>query len=269
VVEEIGSMTAGIILFSDDNFFTEPGRSEEICDLIIKRGMKKRFVAQARIEVARHPRLLEKATRAGFKMLLLGIESPHDHILKGLNKGFNQEVIRKCFAVFRKYPIFYHGNYIYGNIGETEAEMLYIPKFSKEINLDTVAFSKLRADKFSPLRETIGKTAGYHLTDKGEVYSDTYPHARLKKIHRKLKFAFYTPLKMLQIVKKFLAVRFFTFSEVVSFVKASPFLLKNVVAKEISEKRFGNSMKLIFINGGGKRRDTVKAWFRWLRPTSG
>jgi magnesium-protoporphyrin IX monomethyl ester (oxidative) cyclase len=252
VVDEIESIAAGIILFSDDNFFTEPERSEKICDLIIERGLKKRFVAQARIEVAQHPRLLEKAVRAGFKMLLLGIESPHDHILKSLNKGFNQAMIRRCFTVFGKYPIFYHGNYIYGNIGETEAEMLYMARFSKEIKLDTVAFSKLRADKFSPLRDVITKTPGYYLTDKGDVYSDVYSRARLKKIHRRLKFSFYTPLKILQIVKKFLMVRFFTFREVISFVRAAPFLLKEVVKREVEEKRFGNSLKLILIRGGKK-----------------
>ncbi|MDP3790875.1 MAG: cobalamin-dependent protein, partial [Candidatus Omnitrophota bacterium] len=70
VVKEIESISAGIILFSDDNFFTEPKRSEEICDLIIARKIKKRFVAQTRIDLAEYPELLEKAVKAGFKMLL-------------------------------------------------------------------------------------------------------------------------------------------------------------------------------------------------------
>ena len=69
VVKEIESISAGIILFSDDNFFTEPKRAEEICDLIIARKIKKRFVAQTRIDLAEYPGLLKKIVKAGFKML--------------------------------------------------------------------------------------------------------------------------------------------------------------------------------------------------------
>jgi len=248
VVEEIEGISAGIILFSDDNFFAEPKRAEKICDLLVERKIKKRFVAQARIDVARYPWLLEKITKAGFKMLLLGIESPHDYILANFNKGFNQKTIRKYFSVLTKYPILYHGNYIYGNIGETEKEMLYISQFSKEIGVDSVAFSKLRVDKYSPLKEVVKKTPGYHLTAKGELYSDTYSHSDLKKIHRKLKFSFYTPIKVLKLIKKFASVGFFNFKEIMSLLPAVPALITGVIAREIHKNRLGDSLKRIFVH---------------------
>jgi magnesium-protoporphyrin IX monomethyl ester (oxidative) cyclase len=97
VIDEIGKISANTILFSDDNFFTDVKRAEKICDMIISRGIKKRFIAQARIEVARHPALLEKMVAAGFKVLLIGVESPHNRILKELNKGFDSETLRKLF----------------------------------------------------------------------------------------------------------------------------------------------------------------------------
>ena len=245
VVREIEGISAGIILFSDDNFFTEPKRSEEICDLIIERKIKKRFVAQTRIDLAGYPELLKKAVKAGFKMLLLGIESPHDRILAEFNKGFDQAMIRKRLSVFKKYPILYHGYFIYGNIGETEEEMLYIPKFSKEIGLDSIAFSKLRLDKYSPLHEIVKNSPGYHLTVKGELYSDKYSHSFLKKIHRKLRFAFYTPLSVMKIAVKIFRVRFFTFSEFMSCVAVAPILLKRIIQKELKEKRLIKSIKNI------------------------
>jgi magnesium-protoporphyrin IX monomethyl ester (oxidative) cyclase len=248
VIREIEGISADIILFSDDNFFTEPKRAEEICDLIIARGIKKRFVAQARIDIARHPELLEKITRAGFKMLLVGIESPHDHILAALNKGFDREAIRKYFTVLTRYPIFYHGNYIYGNLGETEKEMLYISKFSKEIGVDSVAFSKLRVGKYSPLRKAAEETPGYHVTERGELYSDTYSHAALKKIHRKLKFSFYTPFTLFKLAKKLITVGFVTYSEVMSFLIITPALLARLIAREIQKNRFGDSLKRVFIS---------------------
>ena len=247
VVKEIEGIRANTILFNDENFFTDIKRSEEICDLIIARKIKKRFLAQARIEIASHPRLLEKMVKAGFKMLFMGIESPHDHILAELNKGFDSKEIRRSFAVLKKYPIYYHGYFIYGNIGETEKEMLYIAKFSKEISLDSITFQKLRIEKFSPLRKVAENTPGYQVTSRGELYSDTYSHASLKKIGRQIKFSFYTPLEILKILKKFAAVEFFTFNEIVVFMMAGPSLLWSVLAREVKKGRLGDSLRRIFV----------------------
>jgi radical SAM superfamily enzyme YgiQ (UPF0313 family) len=247
VVREIEEIRANTILFNDDNFFTDIKRSEEICDLIIARKIKKRFLAQARIEIAQHPRLLDKMVKAGFKMLFMGIESPHDHILAELNKGFDSAAIRRCFAVLKKYPIYYHGYFIYGNIGETEKEMLYIAKFAKEISLDSITFQKLRIEKFSSLRKVAENTPGYHVTSRGELYSDTYSHASLKKIGRQIKFSFYTPLQILKILNKFAAVKFFTFNEIIVFLVAGPSLLKSVIAREIKKNRLGDSLRRIFV----------------------
>ncbi len=246
VVKEIEEISADIILFSDDNFFTEHKRASKICDLIVERGIKKRFVVQARIDIAKQPELLEKAVKAGFKMLLLGIESSHDRILKEFNKGFDQKMIREYFKVLNKFPIFYHGNYIYGNISETEEEMIYLAKFSKEIGVDSVAFSRLRVNKFSPLKKVVEETPGYHLTDKGVLFSDKYSHATLKKIHRKMKFAFYTPLTLLKLVKKMMLSGFITSRDIVSFLGATPALLKGLIAREVQKKRLGDSIKRMF-----------------------
>ena len=247
VVEEIGGIDAEIILFSDDNFFTSIKRSEEICDLIIARKLKKRFIAQARIDIAMHPRLLEKAVKAGFKMLLLGVESPHDWVLKQFNKGFDSATIRKRFKVLKKYPIYCHGYFIYGNIGETEEEMMRIPTFAKEIGADSISFHKLRIEKFSPLEEIALNTPGYHVTSRGEGYSDKYTHPVLKKIGRKIKFKFYTPLQLLKIAWKFSTVRMITFKDAMSFLVAAPLFLKSVIAREIEKNRLGDSLKRMFI----------------------
>jgi len=248
VVKEIEGITADVILFSDDSFFVDVKRAEAICDLIIERKIKKRFIAQARIEIAQHPTLLEKIVKAGFKFLLIGIESPHNHILTQLNKGFDSDTIRKSFAVLKKYPIYYHGYFIYGNIGETEEEMLYIPKFAKEIGVDSITFQKLRIEQFSPLREIVENTPGYHLTDKGILYSDTYSKTDLKKIGRKIKFSFYTPFSFWAMLRKSYVVRFLTLSEILSFLFASPLLLGSILVKEIKKGRLGDSLKHIFIS---------------------
>lgn len=248
VINELQGLKAGVVLLSDDDFFANPKRAEEICDLIIERKIKKRFIAQARLDIAKYPSLLEKMVKAGFKTLLIGIESPHDWILKQLNKGFDQNTIRKSFAVLKKYPIFYNGYFIYGNIGETKKEMLYIGQFAREIGIDSIACNKLRIEKFSLLKGLAEKTSGYHITEKGELYSDTYSHAALKKIGRQIKFSFYTPSRYVKILwKTIFVVKFFSFREIASFLNASPRLLLSIITREIRRGRLANSLKRTFI----------------------
>ena len=248
VVDEIGEITADAILFSDDNFATNVKRAEAMCDLIIARGIKKRFLAQARIEIAKSPALLEKMVKAGFKFLSLGIESPHDRILEQLNKGFDSATIRRLLKVFRKYPMVYHGFFIFGNIGETEEEMMYIVKFAKEIGLDTIGYSKLRVDKYSPLRQIAENTPGFHVTDRGEAYSDAYDHPALKKIGKRIRFSFYTPLRILKIGWKFMATGFFTFWEAISLLAVLPILSVKIILRDIQKGRLKESIRRVFVS---------------------
>jgi len=203
VIEELKTITADVVLFSDDNFFTNPNRSEQLCDLIIENKIKKIFVVQARIDIAEHPRVLDKAERAGFKFFLIGIESPHDRILKQLQKGITQQEVRDAFALLTQYDFYLHGYFIYGNIGETEEEMLYIPKFAKEIKLDSISFQILRAERFSPLREEVEGMPGYYYNRiGGSVYSDRYGRKELRQIRNWIRSEFYDLPQVIHIIRK-------------------------------------------------------------------
>ncbi len=203
VIEELKTIKADVVLFSDDNFFTNLKRSEKICDLIIANNIKKIFAVQARVDIAKHPRILEKAERAGFRVFLIGIESPHDRILTQLQKGITQQQIRDAFAVLTKYNFFLHGYFIYGNIGESEEEMLYIPKFAKEIKVDSITFQKLRVEKFSPLKDIVDSAPGYYYNHiGGHVYSERYGRKELKKIRNRIRSGFYDMPQIMHIIKK-------------------------------------------------------------------
>jgi anaerobic magnesium-protoporphyrin IX monomethyl ester cyclase len=203
VIEELKAVAADTVLFSDDNFFNNPQRSERLCDLIIENKIQKTFVVQARIDMAKYPRLLDKAQQAGFKVFLIGIESPHDRILKQLQKGITQQEVRDAFAVLSRYDFYLHGYFIYGNIGENEEEMLYIPKFAKEIKLDSISFQKLRVEKFSPLKEVIEQTPGYHYERiGGPVYSDRYGLEELRQIRNRIRSEFYDLPQIVHIIRK-------------------------------------------------------------------
>jgi radical SAM superfamily enzyme YgiQ (UPF0313 family) len=153
--------------------------------------------------MARYPHILAKARKAGFKVFLIGIESPHDWILKQLQKGITQQQIRDAFAVLTQYDFFLHGYFIYGNIGETEEEMLYIPQFAREIKLDSISFQKLRIEKYSPLKDIVEETPGYYYERiGGPVYSNQYGFKELKQIRNKIRHRFYNAPQILHIIRK-------------------------------------------------------------------
>ena len=237
VIEELESVAANVVLFSDDNFFTNPSRSEKLCDLIIERGIEKTFIVQTRIEVARHPGLLEKAEKAGFKILLVGIESPHDRILEQISKGFTQKQVRDAFEILNKFHFYVHGYFIYGNIDETEEEMVYIARFAKELKLDSITFQKLRIEKFSPLKEIVENTPGYHYDSiGGPVYSDRYGLKALRRIRNRIRGDFYDFKQIGRILKKAYTSKVFSGFDLIYALAKLPRILVGLTRREFEKK---------------------------------
>jgi len=220
VIEELKTITADIVAFSDENFFTNPVRSELLCDLIIQNNIKKTFIAQTRIDISKFPGTLKKAEKAGFKFLLIGIESPHDRILKQLQKGITNQQVRDAFSVLAQFNFFLLGYFIYGNITETEEEMLYIPKFAKEIKLDFIVLSNLRIEKYSSLKETVAATPGYYYeTVSGSVYSEHFGPKELKRIAKLNRSDFFDFIQMLHILKKLWKINLARWSDLMDIPK--------------------------------------------------
>jgi hypothetical protein len=102
--------------------------------------------------------------------------------------------------VFKNFKFWYHGYFIYGNIGETEEEMLRIPDFAHELGLHAIGLSRLHMDKFTPLRKVVEETPGYWIGPNGHVYSKDFDKARLRSIRNKIRNRFwYRPGQMKKI----------------------------------------------------------------------
>jgi len=205
VVKEFEEIDCDRIYLADANFAANLNRVEEICDLILERKMKKIFSLEIRINsIAARPALVRKMERAGFFLFLIGIESPHDRLLRQLNKGFNQRVIRKAFDALRPTKILTLGNFIIGSIGESKRDMLYIADFAKEMGIDFISPNKLYAYPGSEFAEIVQKTPGYHI-DPGRrhyVYSDKYGIKDLRNIQYDIYRRFYTPSHIWNTVRK-------------------------------------------------------------------
>jgi radical SAM superfamily enzyme YgiQ (UPF0313 family) len=204
VVREIEEIDADIVGFLDDIFTHDPDRVSAICDLLMARGIRKRYAVNARIEIARRPDVLRKMERAGFSLLLLGIESAQDRTLRSMRKGFDTRQVREYFRVLRKSRMLLLGYFIVGNIGETEAEMRQIVPFARELGLDLLNLCVLRNEIYSGLDDLIARTPGYHTAPGADkiVYSDKYPVKHLRRLQRRLLVKFYTPGHVLHVLKK-------------------------------------------------------------------
>jgi len=242
VMTELREVSAGIVLIADENFFLSPQRAKRICERIVDEGIQKRFLVQARIEIFEHPDVLEAAARAGIKIFLLGIESPHDHILEQLNKGFDTAKIRTAFQTLRKFPFYYHGYFIYGNVNETEQEMLQIPVFAKELGLDSITYQKLRIEKYSLLKDLVEQTPGYYIGDDTIVYSQLLGRPGLKRISNQIRRKFYTPGQLLKIVRKLVRIGIINKRSLPATALSLPILLAYAVGRKASKKARRSSL---------------------------
>jgi radical SAM superfamily enzyme YgiQ (UPF0313 family) len=212
VVAEIKTIEADVIGFADDIFTADMDWVERVCDLIIKEGIKKKYVINARLEVAKRPDVLKKMYKAGFMAFLLGIESAQDKTLTSMNKGFTTAKVREYFQVLRQFNFIYHCYFIIGNIGETKDEMLDIVNFSHELGIDTLGLSILRATRYSPLKDTLKELDDYHIEEgSGKVYSDMISLKELQHIRRNVNASFFTIPVILRILKKLIIHRLLTF----------------------------------------------------------
>jgi hypothetical protein len=201
-VREIAQIDADVILFVDDVFTHQPDRVVEICDLLMANGIRKNYIANARLEIADRPDVLRKMEQAGFLALLIGVESTQDATLKSMGKGFTIGRVRQAFQVFRKSKMVINAYFIVGNIGETEEQMASTAPFARSLGVDLIHVSRLRCEPYTGLRELVAQTPGYHVDDEDHVYSDACSTDRIGELRKQIDRQFHTPWHVAGVVCK-------------------------------------------------------------------
>lgn len=274
VVDEIAASPARSILFADDNFFHEPHRVERICDLLLERNIRKTYFANARIEVAWHPRMLSKAYEAGFRMILLGIESASDRILKQMNKGFATQDVREAFRLLRRWPFYYHAYFIYGNVGETEPEMLAIRDFARELGVQSISLSRLRVDRYTPMRRLIEKTPGYRISDNGYVYSDQFDKFKLRGIRNQIRNGFgLRPAQVAAVISSLRRTGILSDIDLLRLALSSPLILVDHIVGKLGKAARRRGERLAepceqFAHTPARLSSRFHAWPVWRRYSS-
>lgn len=222
VINELKQIESENIFITDDNFAVDTKRVEEICDLIIENKLKKRFIVAVRIDISRNEKMLLKMQKAGFKMLLLGIESASDRILKMMEKGFTLDEAGSALKTISKYKFILHGFFMVGNLTETKEEMLKISYYARKLRLDTIETHILRTDKYSPVNDLLKEYPQYKVSEGDHymrIYSDKLSLEDLQNIQKEISKNFFTFFHAIKLVLKLFSLKVIKFSNIVFYIK--------------------------------------------------
>jgi radical SAM superfamily enzyme YgiQ (UPF0313 family) len=127
------------IIFYDDVFTLRKSRVHEICDEILRRGLRIRWEAPTRVDLV-DEELLRKMARAGCMRLRFGIESGSPEILTRIAKHSTIEKVEQAVTATKRAGIHTFGYFILGYAGETLAQARQTIDFACRIPLDYAAF---------------------------------------------------------------------------------------------------------------------------------
>ena len=113
VVDEIASLDQNHVYFVDDEMFINPRRVARIAELLLERGVRKKYVSWARSDtICDHPELFKLWKRAGLSTLYVGMESMSEETLEDFNKGYAPDVNRRAVEVLSDIGICLHAAFM-------------------------------------------------------------------------------------------------------------------------------------------------------------
>lgn len=125
------------VYFLDDSFAVNKKIVEELCDEVIRRKLRLRWVVQARADTL-DEKILMKMKQAGCSTICLGIESGSERILKMLKKDIATKDVVRTVRLIKKAGIWIVGFFIIGNPTETKEEMKETFRFAKKLLPDMI-----------------------------------------------------------------------------------------------------------------------------------
>lgn len=131
------------IVFEDDTFTILKDRVIKICELMIEKGLHKRFrwLCNARVNLDLETMKIMK--KAGCHLIIPGIESGNQQILKNIKKGTTLKQVHQYIRDAKNAGLMVHACYMVGNKGETKETMQETLRLALELNTDTAQFYPL------------------------------------------------------------------------------------------------------------------------------
>ncbi len=126
------------IFIEDDTFTIDKERVRNFSKLLLERGIKISWTANARFDVDYET--LKIMHEAGCRMLCVGFESGDNRILRVMGKGLRQERAFQFVKDAQRAGILVHGCFMAGNPGETKKTLEKTLEFAIKLNPDTAQF---------------------------------------------------------------------------------------------------------------------------------
>ncbi|MCX6640060.1 MAG: radical SAM protein [bacterium] len=155
---------ARAIFFEDDIFTINEKRCAELCEGMIKRGLKLPWNANSRADISAETLKIMK--RAGCRALCVGFETGNQEILDAYGKRITVGQFYEFAENAHKAGIHFHGAFIVGGPGENLQTMEKTLKLAKDIKPDTA--------QFYPLMVYPGTVEYQRMKENGMLVSDRY-----------------------------------------------------------------------------------------------
>lgn len=106
--------------FTDSAFNLPESHAAEICEEIVRRGLRVRLSSIGINPLGVSPQLLRLMQRAGFQTLHVSADAASDPVLAGLQKGFTKRDVLRCARLLRSSGIRCIWFFLFGAPGETK-----------------------------------------------------------------------------------------------------------------------------------------------------
>lgn len=143
VINDCKKLDRKRVFIYDDNFTANVKRSHELMDRLISEGIKMKWSAQVRVDVARDKNLVRKMSQAGCKRVYVGFESVNPKTLENFNKKQTVADIERSINIFHANNIRVHGMFIFGSDEDDQSVFEPTLKFCNKNKIDTVQYMAL------------------------------------------------------------------------------------------------------------------------------
>ena len=127
VIDEVEDLVSNYdveaILFLDDCFTLDELRVVEMCEQIIKRGLKFHWWLDTRVDCISEE-LLNLMYVAGCRFIVYGVESGCQAVLDRIGKKIKVDDIMSAFEMTKRVGIDTKANFMFGHIDETREEIM-------------------------------------------------------------------------------------------------------------------------------------------------
>ena len=161
----VASVSKATKFIVDDNFAANNRRTKQILRGMIAEGIKTRWSAQVRPDVARDPELLRLMADSGCHTLFIGFESINPRTLEEYNKKQSREDIISCIRTVREHGIHIHGMFVLGADTDDVGTIHGTADFATGLGIDTVQFMILTPLPGTPLLHDMTKSGRLLHTD--------------------------------------------------------------------------------------------------------